>query len=223
MDIFLNSSYRSWKAYCINLPRCTERRATFSEWAANIGLSFTFWDAIDKNDLADSDCHVKVGNFISKGATACRRSHEALWRHILDKETAVEYVFIFEDDAGFTDKSVADLKRFFTDVKRLQTNWSILQLGFGTMEGMELSLLSRRNPPGIHRVLFSDEIHALFLKREAVIELEKLSRDPKYKTSTADALFLFFLHRGRGIILAPTESIIRQVDTVSYIDYSQLY
>jgi hypothetical protein len=218
MDAFLNSSYKSWKAYCINLPRCRERRATFSEWAANIGLSFTFWDAIDKNDLADSDCHVKVGNLISKGATACRRSHEALWLHII-QSVPVEYVFIFEDDAGFENKSIIDLKRFFTDVKRSQTNWSILQFGFGTMEGIELSLLSRRNPPGIHRVLFSDETHALFLKREAVIELEKLSRDPKYKTNTADSLLLFFLHKGRGIILAPTESIITQVDSVSYIGY----
>ena len=217
MDEFLNTSYKPWKAYCINLPRCTERRDTFSTWATDIGLSFTFWDAIDKNDLADSECRVKVGTQVSKGATACRRSHEALWRHILDKETAVEYVFIFEDDAGFTDKSVADLKRFFTDVKRAE--WSILQLGFGTMEGVDLSLLSRRNPPGIHRVLFSDEMHALFLKRAAVVEMEALSRNPKYETNTSDALLLFFLHKRRGTILAPTKSIITQVDSVSYIGY----
>ena len=218
MDEFLNTQYTPWKAYCINLPRCTERRATFSTWAADIGLTFTFWDAVDKNDLADSECQVKVGAAVSKGATACRRSHEALWRHILE-EKDLKYVFIFEDDAGFTDKSITDLKRFFTDVKRSSLEWSILQLGFGTMEGVDLSLLSVRNPPGIHRVLFSDETHALFLKRSAVIQLEALSRDPKYVTNTADSLLWFFLHKRRGTILAPTKSIITQVDSVSYIDY----
>ena len=217
MDEFLTTYYKSWKAYCINLPRCKERRDTFSRWAADIGLSFTFWDAVDKNDLADSECKVKVGTAVSKGATACRRSHEALWRHILYKETAVEYLFIFEDDAGFTDKSITDLKRFFTDVRRVE--WSILQLGFGTMEGVDLSLLSRRNPPGIHRVLFSDEMHALFLKRKALLQLETLSRDTKYETNTSDALLLFFLHKRHGTILAPTKSIITQVDSVSYIGY----
>jgi GR25 family glycosyltransferase involved in LPS biosynthesis len=221
MDSLLTQTLKTpWKAYCISLPRCIERRNTFSKWAEEIGLSFTFWDAFDKKnllpDLFESK-KVLVADQYSKGATACRISHELLWDHILKNDSQCKYFFILEDDAGFRSKTVNDLKQFVQNILSLRKPWSILQLGFGTMTGSDLHLLSSRNPPNIFQVDFCDQTHAILYTRDAIQGMRTLSKMDKYKTRPSDGLLLAFAQRKMGIVFAPRSSIIEQVDTISYI------
>lgn len=217
MDNLLTQFFkRPWKAYCISLPRCTERRQRFTEWAQEIGLTFQFWDAVDKRDLATPS--VLSGGELSLGATACRLSHEALWRHIVDHDTE-EFFFLLEDDAGFKSKTFQDLTVFLKGVTTIQKQkpWSILHLGFGTMTGSDLHLLSKRNPPGIFQTNFCDQTHAMLYTRQAIQTMLTLSRNQAYTTRPSDGLLLAFVQTKKGLVLAPKQSIVEQTDTVSYI------
>lgn len=209
---FLN---QPWKAYCISLPRCTERREQFTRWASENGLTFTFWDAVDKREL--SQATVVSANVLSLGATACRLSHEALWAHCLQDKDC-KYFFLFEDDAGFKSQGLQEFAAFLEGAK--QVSWSVLQFGFGTMTGSELHLLRKRVPPGIFQVNFCDQTHALLYTRQAVETMLELSHNPAFLTRPSDGLLLTFVQKKKGIVLAPSDSIIEQVDTISYISTS---
>lgn len=221
MDAFLSELFQGpWKAYCISLPRCLDRRREFSKWADEIGLSFSFWDAFDKADMTSEQFEAKkviVGDQFSKGATACRMSHESLWQHILSKDIQYKTILIFEDDAGFKSKRLEDLKKFLRNSKKFPKPWSILQLGFGTMTGADIHLLSSRNPPDVFQVDFCDQTHAMVYKKDAIQKMLELSQLPNYKTRPSDGLLLAFIQKRLGIVYAPRHSIVEQVDTVSYI------
>ncbi len=215
MNILLDSFCKNpWKAYCISLPRCTERRERFTKWASENQLSFTFYDAVDKQTL--SHATVLSGNQMSLGATACRLSHEALWKHCLEDKTT-QYFFILEDDAGFRQKTVDDLKRFLEGVSKISKPWSILQFGFGTMTGSDLHLLSRRVPSGIFQVDFCDQTHAVLYTRQAIQDMLDLSENPAYRTRPSDGLLLTYVQKKKGYVVAPQTSILEQTDTISYI------
>ena len=203
-----------WKAYCISLPRCIERRERFTKWASENQLEFTFWDAVDKQNILQAT--VVSGNQMSLGATACRLSHEALWKYCLE-DTAIQYFFLLEDDAGFKQKSLEDLQRFLEGVSKVSKPWSILQFGFGTMTGSELHLLSRRVPPGIFQVDFCDQTHAILYTRQAIQDMLELSQNPAYKTRPSDGLLLTYVQKKKGYVVAPQTSILEQTDTISYI------
>ncbi len=208
-----------WKAYCISLPRCTERRETFSKWAHENGLTFTFWDAFDKREMGPetfTSKRVLVGQVYCKGATACRISHESLWTHILTNEPTLQSIVIFEDDAGFGSNKLDDLRVFLEGSKKIP-NWAILQLGFGTMTGSELSLLSNRYPPKVYQTNFCDQTHAMIYKRDALLKMNELAKNPQFQTRPSDGLLLAFIHKKQGIVLAPERSILVQTDSISYI------
>ena len=216
MDNILNSFLlRPWKAYCISLPRCTERRERFSSWARDIGLTFTFWDAVDKHDLTEAT--VISGNEWSLGATACRKSHEALWQHCLEEKTP--FVFLLEDDAEFLSKTLQDFQTFVEDIQKSKRPWSVLQFGFGTMTGVELHLLSKRINPGIFQTDFCDQTHALLYTEKAVQDMLLLAQEEKFKTRPSDGLLLTYIQKKKGNVLCPKTSILEQTDTISYISH----
>lgn len=219
MDTYLKSILQKpWKAYCISLPRCTERRERFQTWADENSLSFTFWDAFDKRDMSKDlfeEKKVLVADEYNAGATACRISHESLWNHCLEQKE--EYFFILEDDAGFKSKGLDDLRQFLEGVSKSRKPWSILQFGFGTMTGSELHLISGRIPKGIFQTDFCDQMHATLYSRQAIQDLYLMSQDPKYKTRPSDGLLLTYIQKKKGIVLCPAKSIIEQTDTISYI------
>lgn len=216
MDAILNTFLQEpWKAYCISLRRCTERRERFSKWAQEVGLTFTFWDAVDKRDL--DDAVVISGNQPSLGATACRLSHEEIWAYCLQEKTP--YVFILEDDAGFASKTLDDFKIFLEGVKQSKKSWSALQFGFGTMTGAELHLLSKRIPAGIYQTDFCDQTHAILYTRQAIQDMLQLAKEQKFRTRPSDGLFLTYIQKKKGIVLCPKTSIVEQTDTISYISY----
>ena len=220
MDTLLTTFLQKpWKAYCISLPRCEERRANFTCWASENQLSFSFWDAFDKQTMSlelYEDKKVIVANEYNRGATACRISHEELWEHCL-KEKDIQYFFILEDDAGFQSKTLQDFQRFLEGVKLSKKSWSVLQFGFGTMTGFELHLLSSRIPKGIFQVDFCDQTHAILYTRQAIQDMVDLSRNLHFKTRPSDGLLLTYILKKKGIVLAPSTSIIEQTDSVSYI------
>ncbi len=218
LNIFLKG--KSWKAYCISLPRCVERREKFTSFAKEIGLTFTFWDAFDKNNLKKEDCNILIGTKISKGATACRRSHEQLWTHILQNDKN-EFFFIFEDDAGFRKKTMKDIQIFLDGVSKVKKQWSAIQFGFGTMTGSELHLLSKQVPRNIFQADFIDQTHAILYTRKSIQEILVLSKDSKFNTRPSDGLLLSLIQKKNGIILSPETSIIEQVDTISYISQNE--
>jgi GR25 family glycosyltransferase involved in LPS biosynthesis len=63
MDTYLDKicGKGTWAAYCISLKRCVERRSNFTKWAESIGLTFEFFDAIDKLSLTASDIDATDG------------------------------------------------------------------------------------------------------------------------------------------------------------------
>jgi hypothetical protein len=218
MDTVLSSFCKGpWKAYCISLPRCTERRQRFAQWAGDNQLTFSFWDAVDKQTLSYPT--VISGNQLSLGATACRQSHEALWKHCL-QEKDIRFFFLLEDDAGFHSKGLEDLKGFLEGVTKTGKAWSALQFGFGTMTGSDLHLMSKRIPPGIFQVDFCDQTHAILYTRQAIQQMLELSQNPLYATRPSDGLLLTFVQKKKGIVLAPASLIIEQTDTISYISGS---
>jgi hypothetical protein len=219
MDELLSRFCRApWKDNCISLPRCIERRQRFTRWATDNRLSFSFWDAVDKQTLLYPT--VVSANQLSLGATACRQSHEALWQHCLTQDKSIQYFFLLEDDAGFKQKSMEDLKRFLEGISKISKPWSILQFGFGTMTGSELHLLSKRVPPGIFQVDFCDQTHAILYTRQAVQDMLNLSQNPAYQTRPSDGLLLTYLQKRKGTVYAPQNSILEQTDSVSYISNS---
>lgn len=204
-----------WKAYCISLPRCTDRRERFTRWATEISLPFTWWDAVDKQTLPQAT--VLSGNQLSLGATACRLSHEALWKHCLEEDKDMQFFFLFEDDAGFKTKESSQLLTFLNQIQQGSPRWDILTFGFGTMTGSDLHLLSKRYPPGVLQVTFCDQTHAILYTRRALEEMLSLSKDPRYQTRPSDGLLLTYVLKKKGIVLAPKTSLIEQTDTVSFI------
>jgi GR25 family glycosyltransferase involved in LPS biosynthesis len=211
---------KPWKAYCISLPRCDERRKRFSAWASENRLTFQYWDAFDKKNLTDEICtqrQVNVAGQPSKGALACRISYEQLWNSILEKDAGIPNIFILEDDAGFLKKNLADFETFLNRLASTNESWMAVQFGFGTMTGTQLSLLKPGVSQNIFRVDFSDQTHAILYKRSAIRELKALSENPRYRTRPADGLVLAMIQQRKGAIYAPSESILEQVDPISYI------
>ena len=222
MDKIINTfcQGKPWKAYCISLPRCIERRQRFSDWANQNGLTFTFWDAFDKRELTEEDCQkrqVNVAGIPSKGALACRISYEKLWTHILEKDNGIPNIFILEDDAGFRSKKLEDFETFLKSLTFTNEKWIAVQFGFGTMSGTQMGLLKPGVSKNIYRADFIDQTHAILYKRSTIRELKALSDNPRYRTRPADGLFLALVQQRKGAVFCPAESIIEQTDTVSYI------
>ena len=219
MDEYLTTFCKApWKAYCISLQRCLERRKRFTQWATDNSLTFSFWDAVDKQTL--SFATVVSGNELSLGATACRQSHEALWRHCLLQDKTIQYFFLLEDDAGFKQKSLLDFQQFLEGISKIQKPWSILQFGFGTMTGSEVHLVSKRVPPGIFQVDFCDQTHAILYTRQAIQDMLNLSQNPAYLTRPSDGLLLTYVQKKKGNVYASRTSILEQTDSMSYISNS---
>ena len=208
-----------WRAYCISLRRCEERRAAFTAWAAGVDLPFSFWDATDKLDL--SGATVKVGGKPSLGAEACRRSHEALYRHCLGEPEP--YVFILEDDAGFK-VCAADLTagkceavtNFIAAVAKSNLSWAMIQFGYHTASTTQMALFKPVDKR-IFRYDVADQTHAILFKKKTVKELLDLCGQEKSRARPIDGILNIYQTRRVGLCIGPERSLIHQVDHVSYI------
>lgn len=217
----------NWNAYCINLDIATDRRKSFSKWASDVGLTFEYWKATDKNTLTALDyqeCDVVVNNqFKSPGATACRLSHLRLFRHLLKQFPDKEYFFVFEDDCGFkevpgTSKTEPGsvkkqmLYQYIQDIMEYKTNWDMLLFGYHDTGAKQLAQISER----LNLVVQAHLAHATIYKRSVLESILYICDQPGTKQLPFDWI-TDILRNLKSITLGPKDSIIDQIDDFSYI------
>lgn len=186
--MIMNDRLDSWlgkdnyMVYCISLVRATERRRRFTEFASSIGLSFTFWDAVDKHSLTDDDtelANVHLQGVPSDGATACRVSiHRCL--DTFFRESDRKYILIFEDDAGFdahgrrtpstpTQNSRLESLCTFIDACRDQVSPSEwMQVWFGYYDDDQQNHVPMTTDDVVYRCTGTSCTHAMLFRRDAV-------------------------------------------------------
>jgi hypothetical protein len=108
----------NWSAHCITLERCKQRQKSFTEWANDIGLDFTFWFGVDIRQL-DKEKY-KDHTLVINGLTCCGFSHRDLYKHLIENSKN-EYFFIFEDDCCFNDSKYSNKKYLFEFMNTLQS------------------------------------------------------------------------------------------------------
>lgn len=229
----------NWKCFVIHLERAKERKDTILSFAEHIGLSFEFFEAIDKLSLQptpDSPINAPylvrlggIGKDIMVGAIACRMSHHYLMKYFLEK-CKEEYILVLEDDAGFiqvpTDgygknmefQNRKNLEIFMTDVKKYidPSLWNCIQFGF--------SYEHRRPIQGVQnidQIIKSDLTHALLFRRYACNYMVGLCEDkrPHIEVKAYDHLMSYASQSGMLTIIGPKQTLIDQVmtGTTSYI------
>lgn len=197
----------NWKAYCISLNRCIERREKFTEWAKEIELNFNYWDATDKNEITDA--YVKVNNILNMGATACSLSHYNLYKYLL-KNYKCSYFFILEDDCGFKTSSKEELYEFMKHIKNFNFNWDVLWFGYHETGFKKMTQITSH----INYIMNTHLSHALFVRREIIEFIVQI-----YETVKELPIdwVIDITRQKKCITLGPVKTIIDQVDNFSYI------
>lgn len=105
-------------AYCINLERSKERRASAQKQFEAHGLDVEMFNATDGNLEAPNKL------FISKPEWGCAMSHVRIWRDIV--ENGYETTLVFEDDADLQPNFTENLGKILSE---LPPGWDYLNLG----------------------------------------------------------------------------------------------
>jgi GR25 family glycosyltransferase involved in LPS biosynthesis len=105
-------------AYCINLERSKERRASAQNQFESHGLEVEMFNATDGKLEAPSKL------FITKSEWGCAMSHVRVWRDIV--ENGYETSLIFEDDVVLSPNFVEKLEQVMSE---LPDDWDFLNIG----------------------------------------------------------------------------------------------
>jgi GR25 family glycosyltransferase involved in LPS biosynthesis len=209
----------NWKASCINLKVAAQRRNDFNKWANDVGLTFNYFDAVDKNTLTTDDYQqtdvIVNGTFKSAGATACRLSHQRLMEHLLEQYPTIEYFFILEDDCGFKHSNRNELFKFVDSVAEYNTNWDTLLFGYHETGYKQLVQLT----PNINYIINSHLAHATIYKRSAMEAVLYFCYQPEFRTLPFDWI-TDMLRQKKSVTLGPINTIIDQVDSFSFINFN---
>lgn len=215
LDQFLGKN--NWTSYCIHLKNANQRTISFTNWTNEIGLHFNWWDAFDKSNLNENDPFVIINNKIkSPGATACRISHEKLYRYLLDNYPDREYFLIFEDDAGFNKDDIKQTKNnifvFLDYVKQFKNRWDVLWFGYHdtgmkNLQPINNNLLHVRQAHRAHAFLINRIGLEYILYYCSLNELKHLPID-----------WIIDYIRNSAITIGPPFTIIDQIDQISYIN-----
>jgi GR25 family glycosyltransferase involved in LPS biosynthesis len=197
----------NWKAYCISLERCSDRRKNFDKWTNDIDLNFQYWNATDKNNLEEA--FVKVNGILNMGATACSLSHYHLYKHLL-KTYDCDYFFILEDDCGFKNSSKEELFEFMKHIDRFNFNWDMLWFGYHETGFKRLTPITSH----ICYVVNTHLSHAFFVKRELlefILQIFEIAKE-----NPIDWV-IDITRQKKAVTLGPVKTIIDQVDDYSFI------
>lgn len=211
----------NWVAYCINLKRATERRISFEKFCNDIDLSCNFFEATDKLDMNNTYEVIIQGKY-SPGATACKLSHERLLQHFIKEHPSHQFLFIFEDDAGFSPsdsigfgknssyQTKETLFRFMNDVSNSNIDWDCVHFGYYYPQLIPIH-------SNICKVLRSDLTHAMLFNRKTCENLLRLISFPDTFSWPID--FITQVMRRKEIMktIGPTQTLIDQIDTMSFI------
>jgi GR25 family glycosyltransferase involved in LPS biosynthesis len=197
----------NWKAYCISLERCSDRRKNFDKWTNDIDLNFQYWNATDKNTLEEA--FVKVNGILNMGATACSLSHYHLYKHLL-KTYDCDYFFILEDDCGFKNSSKDELFEFMKHINRFNFNWDMLWFGYHETGFKRLTPITSH----ICYVVNTHLSHAFFVKRELlefILQIFEVAKEHPIDW------VIDITRQKKAVTLGPVKTIIDQVDDYSFI------
>src|SRR5947209_4640748 len=94
------------KAYVINLPRSTERRASMAEQLERTELDYEFVDGVsgrgltptERAELVDEAAVARYPRWLTPGQIGCALSHLRTYERILDSGTQDAAALILEDD-----------------------------------------------------------------------------------------------------------------------------
>ena len=107
-------------AYCINLERSADRRASAAEQFAQAGLTVEFFKATDGRSEAPK------GLYITKTEWGCADSHIRVWRDIV--QNGYEAALVFEDDVRLAPNFVSKLETILPELDQFP-DWDFVNLG----------------------------------------------------------------------------------------------
>ena len=160
------------QAYCINLGRNPERRASAQVEFEREGLNVTFFHATDGKAEAPEDL------MITKSEWGCADSHIRVWRDVV--ENGHEMAMVFEDDISLVPDFNLKLREIMAE---LPDDWDYVNLG--TTYGCHINF--RR---------FSDHLmtgqalntHAYLISRKCAKKWSDF--EPKYLKSQIDVFIM---------------------------------
>jgi GR25 family glycosyltransferase involved in LPS biosynthesis len=160
------------QAYCINLGRNPERRASAQVEFEREGLNVTFFRATDGKAEAPEDL------MITKSEWGCADSHIRVWRDVV--ENGHEMAMVFEDDISLVPDFNLKLREIMAE---LPDDWDYVNLG--TTDGCHINF--RR---------FSDHLmtgqalntHAYLISRKCAKKWSDF--EPKYLKSQIDVFIM---------------------------------
>ena len=150
-------------AYCINLERSKERRASAQKQFETHGLDVEMFNATDGNLEAPSKL------FITKTEWGCAMSHVRIWRDIVEK--GYETSLIFEDDVVLTPNFIEKLKKVMSE---LPDDWDFLNLGAPGIYKIDMSDHSENLNEGISVMFHAYLIRLKCAKNWSIIDPARL-------------------------------------------------
>lgn len=115
--------------FVINLKRSPERRAAMTERLDPLGMSYSFFDAIDAKDfnLDSLEPYDKTwrrlyfGRDLKKGEMGCLLSHRAVYQHMVDAK--IDRAIVLEDDVFLK----PDFKQVITAILEQSLKWDMVR------------------------------------------------------------------------------------------------
>lgn len=213
----------NWKCLIINLTRATKRREQIQKFLEEqIGLkSYDFFEAVDKIDLmkqGEDSLKYKAeinGKHII-GQTACKMSHEYLYKHFLNNYNQ-EYLFILEDDAGFSSdrsgfgknpefQNMKNLEIFMEELAKVPKHlWNSLTFGISYNTSFPFT-------DNIYLTKRTDLTHAMVFNRSACHYMLGIIDDKRYYYMPIDHVTNVLRANNMLVTLSPKQTIIDQID-----------
>ncbi|MEG0422357.1 MAG: glycosyltransferase family 25 protein [Hafnia sp.] len=203
--------------FVISLVRDSERRKAISIKMNELGVNFTFIDAIDSkstsnDNLIDSMRHAGgMGDRMSSGEIACKLSHELVYKKIISSES--DWAIILEDDV-LLNRRIKDLVDGLNDGEFNKLHKENLYL-IGGMKGLA-------SYPIIGKSLFNYiSVNGIKLRRVTYNE-NKLSRACGYLMHREMCERFLQFTKANGIYCADDWNHAKENELVENFYYSEI-
>jgi hypothetical protein len=142
------------------------------------------------------------------------------------------FAFILEDDAGTRaasasgdcdavttgDSSDCDaITEFTAAVGRSGLSWAMVQFGYHTAATTQIALYNPAVDKRLYRYDVADQAHAILFRKKTIRELLDLCSQDRFRARPIDGIINIYQTRRMGLCVGPEVSLIRQVDSKSFI------